>query len=429
MLPSLWAHFWAAAALTAALSAPAWANDSESLTLQEAQSLAAARSQQLAANKASAAASRQMAAAAGQLPDPVLKLGVENLPLNGPDRLSLSRDFMTMRRIGVMQELPRAEKRQLRAERFEREADRTLAESRLNLANLQRETALAWIERYYTQQMRDLVLRQIQETRLQVQAAESGFGIGRSSQADVFAARSALVMLQDRLSQVEKQHRGAALMLARWIGAAAERPTAQPPDWQASSLDDGKLDEHIPFHPDLIMLKAQVDAAQTEARLAEANRRADWSVEVMYSQRGSAYSNMLSVGVSIPLQWDRANRQDRELAAKLAMVDEARAKYEERLRSHEAEVRGLLNDWKTGKSRVARHRDELVPLAERRSEAALTAYRTGKGDLAATLAARRDEIDARMQALAVEMETARSWAQLNFLTPNDGVTRQRQEKP
>lgn len=430
MFSSFLARLWAAAALTAALSAPAWADGAnEPLTLREAQALAAIRSQQLLANKASVTASRQMATAAGQLPDPVLKLGVDNLPLNGPDRLSLSRDFMTMRRIGVMQELPRAEKRQLSAERFRREADRTAAESQLNLANLQKETALAWIERYYTQQMRDLVLRQIQETRLQVQAAESGFGIGRNSQSDVFAARSALVMLEDRLSQVEKQHRSAGLMLTRWVGADAQRPTAQAPDWQTSGLDDDKLDEHIPFHPGLIMLKAQGDAAQTEARLAEASRKADWSVEVMYSQRGSAYSNMLSVGVSIPLQWDRANRQDRELAAKLAMVDEARAKYEELLRSHEAEVRGLLNDWKTGKTRVARYRDELIPLAQQRSEAALTGYRTGKGDLAATLAARRDEIDARMQALAVEMETARAWAQLNFIAPNDSVAAPRQEKP
>ncbi|HSV53759.1 MAG TPA: TolC family protein [Burkholderiaceae bacterium] len=430
MFSSFPARFWAAAALTVALGTPAWANGpDEPLTLREAQALALARSHLLVANQASAAASRQMAAAAGQLPDPVLKFGVDNLPLNGPDRLSHSRDFMTMRRIGVMQELPRAEKRQLRAERFAREADRTRAEGQLNLANLQRETALAWIERHYTQQMRDVVLRQIQETRLQVQAAESGYGIGRSSQADVFAARSALVVLEDRLSQVEKQLRGAGLMLARWVGTAAQRPTAEAPDWQTSRLDEGKLDEHIPFHPDLIIRKAQVDAAQTEARLAQANRTADWSVEVMYSQRGSAFSNMLSVGVSIPLQWDRANRQDRELAASLAMVDEARAKYEELLRSHEAEVRGLLNDWKTGKSRVARHRDALIPLAQQRSEAALMGYRTGKGDLAATLAARRDEIEARMQALVVEMETARSWAQLNFLVPDHPLAVQRQEKP
>jgi hypothetical protein len=53
-----------------------------------------------------------MAAAAGQLPDPVLKLGLNNLPIDGPDRYSVTRDFMTMRSVGVMQELTRAEKRE-----------------------------------------------------------------------------------------------------------------------------------------------------------------------------------------------------------------------------------------------------------------------------------------------------------------------------
>lgn len=415
----------AAALLAAFLSLPGYA--AEPLTLPDAQALAVGRSQQLAANSASIAASRQMAVAAGQLPDPVLKLGVESLPINGPDRFSLSRDFMTMRRIGLSQEIPRAQKRQLRAERFEREADRTRAESLLNIANIHRETANAWIERYYAQQMRELVLRQIQETRLQAQTAEAGFGVGRSSQADVFAARAALVMLEDRLSQIEKQERNAALMLARWVGPAAERPAAGAPAWQTSRLGDGRLDEHIQYHPDLVMLRAQVDAAQTEARLAAANKKADWSVEAMYSQRGSAYSNMITFGVSVPLQWDQRNRQDRELAAKLAMVDEARAKYEEALRNHDAEIRALLNDWNNGKARVARYQAELIPLARQRSEASLTGYRTGKGDLAATLAARRDEVDARIQALTVEMETARAWAQLNFLIPEHNLAVQRQK--
>lgn len=418
---------WAAAALAALMSLPAWA--AEPLTLREAQALAAGRSQQLAANGASIAASRQMAVAAAQLPDPVLKLGIENLPINGPDRLSLSRDFMTMRRIGLMQEWPREEKRQLRAERFEREAIRTEAESQLNLANIQRDTALAWLERYYTQQVRELVLRQMQETRLQVQAVESGFGTGRSSQADVFAARAALALLDDRLSQVERQERNAALMLARWVGPDAERPSSGAPAWQTSFLEHGRLEEHIQNHPDLVMLRAEVEVAQTEAQLAQANKQADWSVEAGYSQRGPAFSNMVSIGVSIPLQWDPKNRQDRELAAKLAMVDEARAKYEETLRSHDAEVRSLLNEWNNGKARVARYRDALIPLAGQRSEATLTAYRTGKTDLAAALAARRDEVDVRMQALTIEMETARAWAQLNFLIPDPRLAAQRQEQP
>lgn len=408
----------AAASLAACLSLSVTVVAAQPLGLAEAQALAIARSQQLAANRSSAAASREMAVAAGQLPDPVLRLGVENVPINGPDRLSLTRDFMTMKRLGISQEITRPQKRELRSQRLEREALRTQAEGRLQMSAIRRDTALAWIDRYYVGQMRVLILRQIDEARLQAQAARAGYAAARNSQADVFAALAAVAALEDRLSQVDRQDRNAAQTLARWVGPDAQRPLAGTPPWQSSHLDGGRLEEHFLLHPDLLVLQARIVSAETEARLAQANTRPDWSVELMYSQRGPAYSNMVSIGVSVPLQWDQGNRQDREVAAKLAFAEEARAKYEETRRSHDAEIRNLLNDWQNGKSRVARHHDELIPLARQRSESALTAYRTGKGDLAATLSARRDEIDALVQALTVEMETARAWAQLNFLIPD-----------
>ena len=403
-------------ALLASISSAGWA--AEPLTLAEAQRIAVGRSQQLVAQGALAAAAREQAVAAGQLPDPVLKFGIDNIPANGPDQGSLTRDFMTMRRVGVMQEITRADKRQLRSERFERDAQRAQAQRQLMLANLQRETALAWLERHYAQAMRELVARQIEETGLQLQAAVSAFGTGRGSQADVFAARAAVMTLQDRLSQFDRQSRSASLMLVRWVGAAdAERPLAASPPWQSSPLHGMPLGEHLKRHPELLAMKAEIDAAETDARLAQANQASDWSVEASYAQRGPAYSNMVSIGVAIPLQWDRKNRQDRELAAKLAMVDEAKARYEDMLRKEEAEAGKSLGDWQTGTERLARYRDELIPTAGQRAQAAMTAYGTGKADLASALAARRDDIELRMQALALEMETARAWAQLNFLIP------------
>ncbi len=104
------------------------------------------------------------------------------MPANGPDRFSVTRDFMTMRRIGIAQELTRAGKRQLRAERFERDAQRVLAQRQLIQANVERDTALAWLDRYYTLAMRELVQQQLQETRLQVLA---GAARRRSSQPAV----------------------------------------------------------------------------------------------------------------------------------------------------------------------------------------------------------------------------------------------------
>ena len=74
------------------------------LGLEQAQHIAVARSRTLVGIDATVSASRDMAVAARQLPDPVIKFGVDNLPVSGPDRFFLSNDFMTMRRLGVMQE-------------------------------------------------------------------------------------------------------------------------------------------------------------------------------------------------------------------------------------------------------------------------------------------------------------------------------------
>jgi len=87
------------------------------LTLEHALQLAQQRSHALVAQDASAAAARNMAVGAGQLPDPVIKGGIINLPVSGADRFSLTRDFMTMRSIGVMQEFAGADKRLARRSR------------------------------------------------------------------------------------------------------------------------------------------------------------------------------------------------------------------------------------------------------------------------------------------------------------------------
>lgn len=416
------------AALIVVTAAASWA--AEPLDLVEAQRIAVNRSQQLVAQAAMLAAAQEQAVAAGQLPDPVLKLGIDNMPANGADRLSLTRDFMTMRRIGVMQDIPRLEKRQLRAQKFEREAQRVQAQRQLMLTSVQRDTALAWLDRYYAQAQHRLLVQQVEETRLQVQAADSAFRTGRGSQADVFAARAAVITLQDRLSQIDRQSRSATLMLTRWVGAwAAERPTTGSPPWQTTPLQGDASLELLRQHPELLAISAEIDAAETDAQLAQANKKADISMEASYAQRGPAYSNMLSIGVSIPLQWDQGNRQNRELSAKLAMVDETKARYEDMLRKTEAEVSSMLNDWQTGKDRLARLRDELIPNARQRSEATLTSYRTGKSDLAAALSARRDELDVRMQALSLEMETARAWAQVNFLIPEPHISAAPKDQP
>jgi outer membrane protein TolC len=389
------------------------------LTLLEAQRLAAERSRQLVAQDSAAAASREMAAAAGQLPDPTLKFGIENLPVNGPDAYSVTNDFMTMRQIGLSQEFTRGEKRQLRAERFQREAERSMAEKSAILALIQRDTALAWLDRYYAEAMAAVVAEQSKEARLEIEASETAYRAGRGSQADLLTARSAAFILEDRASEIGRRIRTARIALARWIGTAAENPLGGKPDIDAIQLDPRSLDTQLAHHPQIATLAKQAEIAATEARLAQAGKKTDWSLEMMYSQRGSAYSNMISLNVAIPLQWDQKNRQDREVAAKLAMAGQADAQREEALRAHIGEVQAQIQEWENGRERRARYERELVSLARERMQAVLAAYRGGKASLADVLSARRSEIEVRMQALQLEMETARLWAHLNFLLPHE----------
>lgn len=175
-----------------------------------------------------------------------------------------------------------SEKRQLQAEKFEHDSQWAQAQRQLTLANVQRDTALAWLEHHYTQALRELVQKQIEETRLQVQAADIAFRINRGSQADVFAARAAIITLQDRLSQIDRQSRSAALLLTRWAGGSkAERPpTAGPPPWQSTAMDGDMLSKHIKKHPALVAGNAEIDAAETETPSGSSQQ------EIQHQRRG-----------------------------------------------------------------------------------------------------------------------------------------------
>ena len=73
-----------------------------------------------------------------QLPDPVLTFGINDLPVSGRDRFSLTRDSDTQRSIGVMQEVTRGDKRLARTERAQREVEAARIAQQATLADLQR---------------------------------------------------------------------------------------------------------------------------------------------------------------------------------------------------------------------------------------------------------------------------------------------------
>jgi outer membrane protein TolC len=416
------------AVLGALLAFPLSASAQDILTLTDAQRLAVERSRQLAGQDAAVAVDRNLAVSAAQNPDPVLSIGIDNLPVTGADQFSVGNDFMTQRSIGVTQEFTRGDKKRLRGEHYQREADKTLAEKAEATLIIRRDTALAWLDRYYAEASAELIGEQIRQAQGEIEAAQSAYRSGRGSQSDVLAARAALLGLQDRASEIARKVRTAKIALAREIGEPGELPLARRPAIDHIPIDPGALDKHIAMHPDIVVLAKREDLAATDARLAQANRQSDWSVGLSYLLRGSQYSNMASIGVSVPLQWDQANRQDREVAAKLAQAEQIRLQREEAMRAATAEVGSMIAEWESARERQTRLEHELVPLAAERTQAELSAYRSGKSSLNGVLVARRNEVDARLQALQMEAEAARLWAQLNFHFLRDDAGRTVPEK-
>ncbi|MFZ8387987.1 TolC family protein, partial [Staphylococcus aureus] len=72
-----------------------------------------------------------------------------------------------------------------RTARFDREADAAEAARSVVRANLQRDTAIAWLDRHYQERLREVLVVQRDEARLQIEASDAAYRGGRGSQADL----------------------------------------------------------------------------------------------------------------------------------------------------------------------------------------------------------------------------------------------------
>lgn len=388
------------------------------LSLEAALALASDRSQALPAQRALARAAQQRAVAAAQLPDPVLRVGLDNVPVEGNSDSLLTREPTTARSIGLVQALPAAAKRAARALRFERDADLALAGRATRLAALRRDAALAWLAVRAAQQRINLVdAQRVQAGRVQ-EAALAAYRAGSGAQADVFAARTDLARLDERRLREQAALADAQQQLQRWVGDAATRPTAALP--AITDLPPGLLARAAADDPVLLQAAALEAAAQARVGVADEERHSDWSVDLRFAQRGPRFDNMVSIGVSLPLRWDPANRQDRELRARQAELQQAEAETEELRRERQAEQARWQLRWKAGLARLAAYDTALLPLAASRTQAALAAYRAGGGTLKAVLDAQQAELATQFDRVAVELDSASDWARLTtLLAPAD----------
>lgn len=387
------------------------------LGLDEAIRLAERDAPALQARHFAVEAAERQVGPAGELPDPELIVGIDNLPINGEDAGSLTADFMTMRRIGVMQEFPRRQKRDLRTQRAQAGVELEQAQLVAERLGVREFVAQAWVGRAIAERRLGLLESLRDRYDSLVAAADAALAAGRGSTADALAARANRVMLQDRIAEGELGREQAIAELARWLPQDARRPLAPAGDWSTLQRPPGVLIAGIAQHRELLRYAAEEHAAQTEIDLAQAEKRPDWAVELSYAQRGPAFSNMVSVMVRMDLPLFAGRRQDPLISAKRAAAEKVSADREQAQREHLAVLRSTVAAWSSARDRTLRYQNELLPLADDQAKAALAAYRGGGGSLISTVDALRQVVEVRLAYVDRQAELGKAWAQLRFAFP------------
>lgn len=390
------------------LAAPAFA-----LTFSEAMALAEQQSPALQAQGAALAGAEAAGAAAASLPDPRLSVGVENLPVSGMDRFSTSRDFMTMKRIGLMQEVPNSGKREARVQLAQAKAQRERA--MLAVARLQLRQALgrAWLAVQFSRQRQSLLDDLVLENRRLQDSLTPRIAAGTAPAGDMLMARQEALALADRRDDLRRDESKARASLRRFVGARADEPlqgevpgSARSPDQVRAQLRD---------HAELAVYGPMADMARAELREAQAEARGDWSWEVAYSRRGSQWGDMVSFQLNFDLPWQKERRQGPLISAKQNDAQRVEAERAELLRRHSQEIDEQLAELKALESQLERAQGSGLRLAQERVSLALAGYQSNRENLGTVLAARRELLEARLRIVDLDAQRADLRARLDNL--------------
>jgi outer membrane protein TolC len=371
----------------------------------------------LDARKAGVTAASEEAARAGALPDPMLTVGIDNLPVTGTDALDSSADFMTMKKIGLRQEIPAHAKRAAREAYAARQIDEATAQSMAEALSVRRAAADAWVDVWATQRQLAVLQMLREQASLAAKLAKARVA-GGASVDDALATQAAVLEIDNRIEAARAAHTSAQAGLSRWLGADDIEASSDGLDFNNLPLPEASLLAAVDQSGPLLSAAAQVESAAAARDVARAETHPDWSVAASYGQRSAGRSDMIMLEVGIGLPLFTRNRQDRGVAAREADYQAALATRKDLRREEAARIRADLARWQGLKRQVSLHEDALLPLARDRSATALASYRAG-GPLQPWLDARRDELDVHLWHAEHLAELGRAWAALAFLLPSE----------
>lgn len=415
-MSTIYARWLAAVALSATL--PAFAAQ---LSLQQTLSAAERYSAELSANRNQSNALNAMADSARELPDPKLKFGIENVPVQGGSGHRFTREGMTMQRIGIMQDYVSGEKRDRKAETILAQSASSKAKAETIRATLQRTTGQTWLNLALSTKALETARRLVAETERQIGVQKATVASGSSLASGVVDARVALLAMKDKVTLAERDVTLAQAQLLRLTGVQIDAVSGALPRYQRLPADPQVLEQGVAFHPEVIEAAREADVAKARSAQSAVAAKPDVGVEIYYAHRAEDYDDMAGVMFTVDLPMFRARRQDKDYSAEVSRSMEANDQLALAKREHVALVRSLVAEYQSARILWQRQQQEILPLQRQRLSLLEAQYRAGQSTLADILAARRTLLDTELTANNAEKAVAQTWAAIRYLTPQENT--------
>ena len=386
------------------------------LTLEQALAHTSGDQPGIAAYEREAQASEQAAIAARSLPDLELMVGIQNFPITGDNAFSPTDDEMTMYMIGIMREQVRRSKREAEAQRILAEALVSRRQAGAQERRIRRAVMIAWIDAVEARSKQRLLEQLIADLRTGRQAIEAGIPTGGSTPALALEAEAEIGLAEARLADAKREEARARAELARWIGPAASLPV---PDSIPDIEPPAAAGTPLTAHPELLVAQAEQEAALRGIDVARRERKPDFSWQVSLGLRPE-YGQMLSGQVSIPLQLNRRNRQDRLIAEAQARADAAGLRLEDRRRDLQRQFAVAAADHQGAEAELTRIDREAIPSLEGAFKVAEARYSGGGGTLEQPLAIVRRYLEVTVRSIETRAKRARAAAEMIYISGEGG---------
>lgn len=346
---------------------------------------AIANNPEIAAARSERDAARQRIAPAGALENPMLEIGVINAPL---DPLSLRREDMTMKMLGLSQKLPFPGKRDLRRAVATADADSLDLAVRETTNRLVRDIRVAYVELAFNAESQRIIARTRMALEQLVAIARSRYDVGQAVQSDVLDAQTELARLRVELLRLTREHSVLQSELRRLLGRSG---SAAPINVTAPQLSAGPgpgidpANLAIENRPQLLALQALVERNSRSLELARREYYPDFDVRLQYGQRDRAPNGMrrddmvsLTVGLNLPI-W-RKSRLEPQVAEARALRNQAQSM----LAAQQLETRAALDEQVAlaaqSRQTAELYENTLLPQVRASVTSALAAYRVGSVD-------------------------------------------------